>query len=238
MRKYTVYIKTWPENFPQSSPSHQASRTLTQHLLSRAPLPPVNNDVSLSGSYFCSVLCNILYTLEPSPFISASLFLLWCYTNHKGTKTGLLSPVPLFKKIKLCLYFSLQLISSPEDSHVSSRGSWLWTDSLSSSFSEVKSISLTSICPPLPSRRKSPLQQALQSLMQVDSWWTHHISMPVMDTTPDEDLSLLPKFRNIHTHTQTGHFWEPEIKPPAIMSAHIVIQSKKKDNSGTKLTRT
>ena len=93
--------------------------------------------VSLSGCYFCSMFCNILYTLEPSPFISASLFLLSCYTNNKGTKTGLPSPVPFLKKIKLCLYFTLQLIPSPNDSNMSLCGSWLWTDSMSSSLREV-----------------------------------------------------------------------------------------------------
>lgn len=59
--------------------------------------------VSLSGYYCCSVFSNVLDALEPSPFINASLFLLSCYTNHRGTKTAVF-PNTFFLKNKTTIY--------------------------------------------------------------------------------------------------------------------------------------
>lgn len=100
--------------------------------------------VSLSGYYCCSVFSNVLDALEPSPFINASLFLLSCYTNHRGTKTAVFPNTFFFFKIKqLFIFYPTALIPSPKDSNTNSWGTWLWTDSLSPSFSEVKSIFLS-----------------------------------------------------------------------------------------------
>lgn len=120
----------------------------------------------------------------------------------------LFSPIPFFKKIKqLFIFYPTALIPSPKDSNTNSWGTWLWTDSSSPSFSEVKSIFLSDfqsvvIGPDLPSfvLTQGKFYSAGSSVS--------HASLPLMNLPyfntchgHHSSLRSSPAFRHIHAHT-------------------------------------